>query len=477
MASNVSTPGLKMAYGVDLSSRSVTVVQVSRSRKGFETRVVLTAPDAGEGLPAEIRENLAGLRATLVGGMAPHESFTRWLQTPLKSLKKAARVMPSLLDIQLPFPLEECVYHFIDFRKSAEGQVDALAVAARTQDVTVCLERYGKAGLDPAILDHEGLALWDRSVAEIMPERNAKRVVACLGVDHCTLAVGSGRTFAAAHGMRVGMDALLAPDAGEAAQRPFVQRAQQVLRSQFADDPDQPVQWIWTGPGAANRDGVARLQTMLQGSFAFAFHDKPDSFLARAYSVRGLDGRAAGCNFRTGALAHPAEARRREKTARHAVRVSLAAGLFLCAINGGWLWMLNRQNAAAQNQLSAVASELTGGSRVPRGQEILTVQRSMEEQDKLVQPLRTAFQPSLNTLLREILATAEANRMIIESVQLKHNAVSIRGASDDWDGCDALAARLREIGFIVDPPQREDAAEDEKVHFTVQGRGAFREQG
>ncbi len=478
MLSYASAPGLKMSYGVDLSSKSVTVVQATRSRKGFETRVVLSVPNTGEGLPSEIRTPLAGLQATLAGGMVPHESFTRWLQTPLKSQAKSAKVMPSLLDIQLPFPLEECVYHFIDFRKSAEGQIDALAVAARLQDVAACLERYGKAGLDPVILDHEGLALWDRSVAEIMPERNAKRVVACLGADHCTLVVGAGRTFVAAHGMRIGMDALLSAGAGEATglQRQFVQRVQQVIRSQFADNPDQPVQWFWTGPGAMNRDGVSRLQEMLQGAFTFSFHDKPDSFLARAYSVRALDGRAARCNFRTGTLAHPAEAQRREKMARHVVHASLAAGIFLCGINAGWLWLLNRQDARAQTQLSALASELTG-TRVPRGQEILTVQRSMEEQDQLAQPLLTAFQPSLNNLLREILVTAEANRMIIESIQLKHNAVSIRGASEDWDGCDVLAARLRELGFTVDPPQREDAAEDEKVHFSLQGRGAFREQG
>ena len=476
MASNESTSGLKMAYGVDLSSRFVTVVQAIRTRKAFETRVVLSGPGLEGGLPAEVRENLGRLRAVLVGGMAPHESFTRWLQTPLKSRKKAARVMPSLLDIQLPFPLEECVYHFIDFQKSADGQIDALAVAARMQDITTCLDRYGKAGLDPMVLDHEGLALWDRSVVEIMPERNAKRVVACLGADHCTLAVGSGRTFVAAHGMRLGMDVLLAADAGGTSgpQRQFVQRVQQVLRAQLAD---QPIQWIWTGPGAMNRDGVARLQALLQGSYAFAVHDKPDSFLARAYSVRGLEGKAASCNFRSGVLAHPAELRRSEKRTQRAIRASLLAGLFLCVINASWWWMLNAKNARAQTQLSALASELADGARVPRGQEILTVQRSMEEQDKLVQPVLAAFEPSLNSLLREILATAGANRIIIESVQLKQNAVSLRGASDDWDGCEVFAARLKELGFTMDPPQREDAAEDEKVHFTLQGRGRFREQG
>ena len=88
------------------------------------------------------------------------------LRADSASRAKAEKVFPSLLDIQLPFPLEDCLYQFVEFRRTSEGMVSALVCAARREAIQACLDRYQAQGADPMLLDHEGLALWTQSLVE-----------------------------------------------------------------------------------------------------------------------------------------------------------------------------------------------------------------------------------------------------------------------------------------------------------------------
>ncbi|MCX6997673.1 MAG: hypothetical protein NTV49_11445 [Kiritimatiellaeota bacterium] len=99
-------------------------------------------------------------------------------------------MLPSLLDVQLPFPLETCLYQFPVVRADAAGRIRALAVAARRTEIAAQLDRCRALDLDPVVLDHEGLALWTQSLVEIPLAPPALRVVAYLGAFRTALAVG-----------------------------------------------------------------------------------------------------------------------------------------------------------------------------------------------------------------------------------------------------------------------------------------------
>ncbi len=461
-----------VSYGVDLSADHLVVVRSARTRKGVEPATLLdqdgdALPDA---LRAELDAAVSGGRAVVAGCLAAHETVTRWLQTPLASVSKARKVLPSLLDIQLPFPLESCVYDFVEFRRSPERRVDALAVAARVQDAAARIETFRKAGLDPARLDHEGLALWTLSIRERPMERNASRVVAFLGHDRIALVLGAGESFRSAHSLRIGVrDLFPGGDAGTPDRlRPFALRVQQVLGASLAELDAATLQWVWTGPGAARPGVLTALQSALSGLSVARFlsHEDPASFLARALAARALEPGPLDCNFRTGALAHPMEARQREGRARRAAAALLAAGLVLCAANGAWRTFLAHRERAAQAAVTALAQELSQLSRIPRGQEALVARRALDERAPLVQPFLQAFEPSLTSLLADLLAAAKENRIVIESLSLGNDSASLRGAAEDWNVCERLADRLRSRGFAAQT-DREDAGADERVHFAV----------
>ncbi|MFH0879891.1 MAG: hypothetical protein V2A34_09280 [Lentisphaerota bacterium] len=471
---------VRCCYGIDLSDRSIVIVKSVRSRKGIVHQLLLDA--RGEDLKgaagawiSSIDADVSAGRATTAAAIPVHDSFTRWLQTPLKSVSKALKVLPSLLDIQLPFPLESCIYTFPLHRKTAAGQVDALAIAAPAQNVQTRIETCRQAGLDPLTIDHEGLALWTQSLAEMPLERNIGRAVVYLGTDRTVLVLGREDQFGSAHAIRQGLSTFFPPGgpASATALQQFGQRARQILRSLPPDARTSGFQWFWTGPGAADPGQVLLLQDQLKDLdfVRFSSHQQPSAFLARALGERGLQPDSLPCNLRTGASAHPGFSRLSDQKRSRSMILLLSAGLVLCAINLGWNAWLQSALRNRQEQLSRAAAGITGMTRVPKGQELMMVRRSLADRDQAFRPFVRAFQPSVFTVLQGILRSAITHQMKLDQLSLKDDLLSLSGAAQDWDRCEALSRDLETSGFTVSL-ERQDAGADERVHFTINGRRA-----
>ncbi|MBN1268707.1 MAG: hypothetical protein JXB04_03900 [Kiritimatiellae bacterium] len=472
---------VREAYGLDLGPTHAVVVCAAAGRRDVSREVIWnglpTDPQLAE-LGAGIAAEVAAGRARTAAAMPVHEVVTRWLTTPFPSISKAMKVLPSLLDIQLPFPLETCVYDLIEVQTHG-GHVRALAVATRKDHLRTRLETCRGLGLDPVVLDHEGLALWTQSIGELPVEADTLRVVAHVGHDHSVLVLGRGLSLVSAHGCRRGLNDLLVQGrADPQAVGEFVDRARRVLRAELDASAEHPVQWVWTGPGAAEAACVDALREALALGPAAKFlaHREPAPFLARALAERALadgarpqrGGPALLCNFRAGDLVHPQQ-RRMETAGRVRVAAAyLALGLLLCALSLAWRVILHYRDAAAQTALTSLAQELTGGGRVERGQEVLLARRAVEDRRPLDAAFVEAFQPSLTVLLAGLLDVARDGGVVLDTLSLRRDAVSATGSGEDWPGGRGLAQFLEESGFEVEfKPQ--DAAADERVHFTLKG--------
>lgn len=471
--------GLKVkraSYGVDLSGERVAIVRAVAGRQGpsFETLCDEKVPvESGQvvALLATIESEVRQGAVTVVGAMPAQASVSRRLKAPFPSVAKAKKVLPALLDIQLPFALESCVYHFMDVMREGP-HVSALAVAARKSAVRERIASFSELGVEPLHLDHEGLALWSRSVEELPLEPDILRVVAQVGHDSTTITVGRFGRFENAHACQVGMRDFAGGEAdAQKAVGDFVNRTQRVIRAYLSDPVPRSVQWVWSGVGAT--DG--RCTSALEGSLdfgvstSFLSHKDPAFFCARALAVCGLSGRSRDCNFRAGDLVHP-DARDREQSRR--VRTALAyasLGLCLCVLNGIWLGVLQYRERRAQQQLTALAQSMDPLVTVQYGQEIRAAERALEQQQTLHEPFVNVFQPSLTKVINDVLTTARTGGMQLNTLTVRRDYVSLHGVSDHWADCDALVTALSRHGYLVDTPERQDAGADEKVHFTIKG--------
>lgn len=149
--------------GIDIGARVVTLAVVNRGFKGVRVERVLTRSiaDGPEGLIETLRalKRDANLKTEPITiGLPVHAVSTRLVTLPFTQRAKLDAALPSELEGQLPFELDEVV---IDgsIIAQASGRSRVLAVAAPKATVKALLDEAGKAGIDPRVVTVDAVAL------------------------------------------------------------------------------------------------------------------------------------------------------------------------------------------------------------------------------------------------------------------------------------------------------------------------------
>lgn len=444
--------GFKTAYGLELSGDRLVLVRAVR--RGMPQLVLSAAVDSDEArrvLQAVAGEVEKGAAALAVAAPAA-QTVVRRLRAPFASVQKAAKVWPSLLDVELPFPVESAICIYGDPRVENGGTL-AVAAALRIHDLAACGDAGRAAGAEPTHCDAEALALWSQLATEAPPARGElPRAMVWLGAGHVSIVRGRGAEFMAAHVLRA------SPASGDPAAfgALWAARAAQIFGAHLAESGGSEMDVWWAGPGAEDEACVARLRQALPAEMALRHETcrQPASFLARALARRAVDG--TGVNFKSGEWMHPALRRAQEKSRKCACFGVVAASVVVLALNGGESVLRNRRSGQVQRQLVEAARAIAG-EHVPRGQERLIVERAISRRDEETQPFRNALDPTgVEGGLARAMAEAKALGIEIAQLRLSAAAISIEGSAASIQDIEGLAERLRGQGWTVqsDSPGR-----------------------
>jgi hypothetical protein len=413
------------AFGVEIDGATVRVVQGKR-RQGRFTWAVVSADD-----PAVTGELESG-RTAVAGHLNPRESLTRWLNAPYSSVYKADQVLPTLLDVQLPFPLEQCVFAFPARTRTNTNAIRALAVAARVTEIKQRIDLYSTHHVDVTHLDQEGLALWSQALLDGPPQvdgTDCLRVLVHLANERWTLVIGRGRTFLAAHAV--------APD-DEAHVRRLIHA--------HIEDGNPQVVWLWSGSGATNMATVDTLYRRLsiRNPGPSQILAQPDSVLARALARRIIMPDPLACNLRRGPLLHDWMRTHEERKSRAPAVLLALGGALLCAAVLFSDIMVRRMESATDRRFNALAESLAGYRVTAKGRDaIRMVQQALGQRPREEDPFLEAAAPSHVARLAEIATIAEQNHLELHTVKLSSDVSNITGEAADWDAPATLQPALR----------------------------------
>lgn len=432
-----------IGYGVALAGDRLTVARARRKRGGMEYQVILeTDPATADPDPRsedETRPEVRAMKQEIGSGQAlvslgvpASAGLLRWLQTPFASSRKARRVLPSLLDIQLPFPLEQCAYTVAALRPDEEGKVHALTVAARFTQLEELLETTRAQGLDPALMDHEASALWDLAAAEA-----GAGPTAVVLLDHARgmVALGTGKQLDSAHSLP-GL-----PKEGSPAA--WVDRLHHVLRSRRLDA-DTPLDWRWAGAAAADEALRSSLETAIREDFGrtrFRVVPSPETAVARALARRVIAGDYESWNLRTGDVEHPILDQRRRRDTRRLGAAILAAGLCLIAVNLAWRAGLGYHDAQLETALRTRAVAMTGlpEDRL-RIEPVHVVRTHLASTGPAADPFHDALTPGTSDILYRAMETANRLGLSINRFSASDGTYMISGSGADEAACRRFAA-------------------------------------
>ncbi len=416
-----------------------------------------------ETVPLHALEGHISSGARVAVAMSPRESVCRWLETPFSSAGKARKVLATVLDIQLPFPLEECVHSFVMERKSEKGTIGALAVAARHPMVEARLGSCAQQGIDPSVLDHEGLALWTQATLEVPQEGSdddaQPRIVIYAGLDRACIVLGRGAQFINSHSCTLDHPAQML----------------RLLRAALGE-PLGGVSWIWAGPRAADRsfDAVRQpIEQLAAGSSTTV--EQPHAFLARALSRRMARPGTMPCNFRVGPFA---DARHALRSSRSLTRISV--GMIVLGI---LLWgtaLLNWRagvtaKAAASHKFSNLYQQVTGMPTAgAKGVHAVTMaRRAQDSSTKDLKRLQYLLAPSLTIPLLDLISAANSASLKIHECRLSDKTWRVAGLAKDRQSCDGLKAMALKAGFEVELSWGDAADGQDTIPFVMSfGGGA-----
>ena len=420
-----AAPWARTALGVDDTSGKTVVVRAIRR---FGRLRLERCPDA----PATA---LPPSRTAVAACLRQRESFIRWVEAPLASPRKALRVFPSLLDVQLPFSIEDCAFQVVDARPAPGGQASrGLAVGARIADIDKRIQAFPPGLGSPHLLDQESVALWSQSLAE-EPVRSpaTPRAVIYESDDRLTAVIGRGNELLGAHTWRT-----FEPDP--------VSRA---LRLYFPDAAAECL-CLWAGPSALNAAAVRSRHAALAGRWpgSLVIPPEPDAFLARALATRALTAGPLRFDARQGSQVHPAVAERQRQAPLKAAAACLAAGLCLCLVNAIWMAGSARRLGQAQAALHAAALRVTGSERLlPHDQDRLGAERTLAERTRLAGPLLAPFRAPLTATLNTVLAAAQAEGLGVQSLTANRSRVVLQATVPAWANGERAAQRLQQQGW------------------------------
>jgi hypothetical protein len=424
---------LKSCYGVDRQGDHMVAVLAQRS--GSRVTCTPVNSDRGTSLPADSVPSVTALPSG--------RCLTRWIETPFTSAAKTRSVLPALLDVQLPFPLESCHYSCVSLEIGPTSS-RALTAAVRQTDLDAELKVFSTFNINPLLVDCEPLALWTQAMLELpAPGPHLTRAILYLGTDSFRMAVGRESAYLGGHSTR--------PD--DLSQLVRFLKLYEKPDLKPADVEVGTVEWWLCGPGADNPTQVDSLRTALaaaSGGTVGVLQD-PIRFLARAIATRALLAGPLRCNLRIGSATHPTLLTSGRRSTMTNAYLILASGLLLISANIASSLYLNHKTLLMDQQFRNLAESLTGTPLTgQKGEQALQfVKNTLQRRQSEMAPFITRAKPSTAEILAPLLSSARDHHIQLERVSIDSGSVTIDGACASMSDCTALADTVRRLGCPV----------------------------
>jgi len=463
------TPSPSIAYGIDYAGSDCTVVRAKKRGRSISFETLVTAKQTSDPAAASVFTSIATEQqkghAVIVSAAPTQDSIIRLLQSPFPSVAKARSVLPSLLDVQLPFPLEQCVCQFVLSPQPRGENIRATAVAIPTDRISELIDHHRLAGFDPDIIDAEAIALW-RFARPLFATDKAPRchAVVYMGLDRTAVVYGRGGEPSASLGARTGWR----DDTDPTALDKLTVRIRQFLAGAIGTSGETEPDFIVCGPRA--RHGMAGLMARLDvPANRHRLVEHAESWYARALASSALLPDPWSVNLRTGSLEHPNQRQRTSEANRGRHVVLRLAAILLIAVSLGSSALIRKQHTGLQQQVQNTARELTGAPMIPRGQELFIAEQFIVSSTERYRSYRQWFEPTAYPLFARIMTAAFQAKQQLETVSVRADSILVRGSGVDWNDPDRLARPMQQDGWNVEI-EREEAGRDERVHYTMRAK-------
>ncbi len=409
--------------GIDTSDGDIKIVGLSHGAVLFES----SDPHAS----AELTKALAH-GASCTATLTPSSSIFVPLNTPALPDTKLEKILPSLLDIQIPLPLADCSYTFVKYENAT------VAYAVRKSDLRAQLDSLAETGCNPSRIVPASYAAWMLSLADFPPKRKDEpRAIFIAGKQQTILVSG--------HGGTVEKQSVFKTGASDPAKR---------LKLAFGGIPENLV-CIIVG------DEHHRISTALNSAEAHSeakanTPQSPSYFLARALALDYKNNRSAqDANLRTAEFMHPVNSQRARKPSRYLMTALAMSSVAIILASVAAATATQHAEETSKAQLQSRLNEIAGFPIKTKGQRALQDARNampLHLDEAILHHTHNRIPSSLTTIKQ--LCTQQGIKL--HHVSLDPNGLTASGVAKSADSAQQFVNSLVSAGIqatLTEVPQ------------------------
>ena len=166
----------RFVVGLEVTSKSIGVVQVNSTLKGPEiNKVVLKEVKNTEQVESDLKAlfDQENLRYDILVTCLPGSAATvRRISLPFGKSKKLDKIIKYQTEPYVPYPIEEMIVDFLP--PDPDGTITTIGVQKKV--LSEHLGQMSRAGIQPDVVSLDSMALFSLSLSNLYPEANQSPV-------------------------------------------------------------------------------------------------------------------------------------------------------------------------------------------------------------------------------------------------------------------------------------------------------------
>jgi len=411
----------------------------------------------------KIRSSQLAETHIVTASLSAEESYLIPLELPIKNKAKATRILPGLLDLQLPYSIDDTSYCFTEFRHQS-GETSSCALGARDVEISKALEALELQGIEVEALDHELFACWQYFTQR--ENNKAPKILVLVEDNHIQLIAGKNQ--------QPSLSAHIVLDPANIDQnfRALRRTLKSSIEKLNSEDTSLSVYLDENHPYKAeiqqSLDRLTVKHTLRSGVLYF---------ISSALAQRALVAQEDSFSLLP-ASRRPASIDK--KIARSSIGAAMAvgfSGLFLCAISVAWSYVVSAEDQALQHKLITKAQAMSGYDKIYKGKELRMVQQSLSEAVKKQSPFTQLFEASLLEPLSSILQRCKDTDSKLKKVKLSNKHLEINSLSKGLQGAEALKELAIDLGYNASIKNQEESRDGLKVYQIKGSSSSYSAEG
>lgn len=373
------------------------------------------------------------------------EALMLRLNTPPLPEDKILRILPSLLDVQLPFPASECSYVFM------QTPPHCIAHAVRNSDLENLISSLASLQCNPVRIVPPAVVVWAKAIEEFPPKNSEEpRAVLIANRDYTLMLTGTGQNLS-----------------GQSVFKTSPEEPPRRLRLALGTIPEGIVCICAGDEHGTTAESLAQFQKTHRAEIKSV--QSPLFFLARALAADGEvnDATRYDSNLRSGTFLHPAQSRRH---AAPALRFSAITVVCAAAIAAASLFSLAKANAnaeASRNSIQLQINKVAGYKVDAKGSK--GIKTALDAAGQNIDNAVVAFaNDSIATAIPAIEPACKKHSVTLHHVFIDSAGLTASGTAPDES---TIASFVREINdsriktaLTEQPVRNEDGSYDFSVY-------------